>query len=825
MDLYSIEKTKDYAFFKFVSWYYQLTPRTIKLLKLLIFIMYSGGSFLIYHFSRKEIISLLFYLIIMTNSFFVIYILEDLIKKLAKGTGNDRMIELCNAIKECNDSYLYFSFKRIFKIIICFSILYIISLICFKYKNQEIIENFLDKKIIILYIICSFILGCVIHSCLYYFNLWVNSIAITRPSSHSIQSYNEYIKFCYDIPFTISLVSISIHIIFLCFIFLFIYGTFYLNNYESYTYPFDKIFFFFIPYLNGICLVNLCLLLIGIFYCRTAFSCSELIEKIDPLYLTEVNSGTNYKNPIIVSSLIKENIMNSIYNMNNILVFLINVIIFIIIISSISDKKQNFKKISFILFPFLIFTVENGIDLIRKCAIKTKEEINKKENGFYEIENIIFVYKKGKYFEKVFKIFFFWIISFFCFNLTIFEKNKTDEPKTKNILGGNFFWFNCGICYIIGQLILIFLEYFSKKYLDISSPSIKSILTNIQEGGLISNIICSIINGIESETFPIILIIISLFGIYNLGYQSIFFKTNFSNEIGMFFICISIFGIQSDFLFINSINGSKILLYLSNIIVKSSLFDENIQLICKNSYLNINIYQNYTNNIISGKNFLTFFMCVSSIKYIYLCLTNNKTLYDIKIDISQIGNFIIFLLGFLFIKLVYSFILNSVIQTSRTAVKKLNTIYTTTQNNLIERTKIDYQQCSGIITQIAVKEINKIFLFLFLFPIFICIISSFFDHYILKNEKRTTIQSLISFLYSIIIIYLIERYYYSNISNSLHNTYCLSKNIKNNNEKNIQEISKICSNLGNLFQDTINASIDNIILFILLLCILLISFI
>ena len=46
-------------------------------------------------------------------------------------------------------------------------------------------------------------------------------------------------------------------------------------------------------------------------------------------------------------------------------------------------------------------------------------------------------------------------------------------------------------------MILIFLEYFSKKYLDISSPSIKSILTNIQEGELIANIICSIINGID----------------------------------------------------------------------------------------------------------------------------------------------------------------------------------------------------------------------------------------------------------------------------------------------------------------------------------------
>ena len=824
MDLYSIEKTKDYTFFKFVSWYYQLTPRTIKFVKLLIFMMYSGGLFLIYHFCKKQIISLLFYIIIMINSFFVIYILESLIKKLAKGTGNDRMIELCNAIKECNDCYLYFSFKKIYKFILCISILYFLSLICLNNKYEEIIEYYLDKKIITFYIILSFILGCFIHSGLYYFNLWVNSIALTRASSHSIQSYNEYIKFCYNISFTISLVTISIHIILLCIIFLIIYLSFYLNNYEYYTYPFDKIFFFFIPYLSGISLINFCLLCIGIFYCRTSITCSELIEKIDPLYLSEVNSGTNYKNPIIVSSLIKENIMNTIYNMNNILVFLINILIFIIIISSISDKKQNFKKISFILFPFLIITIENGIDIIRNCAIKTKE-INKKENEFYEIENIILIYKKGKNLEKIIKILSFFIISFFCFNLTIFENIKLNEPKSNNILGGNFFWFNSGICYVIGQLIVIFLEYFSKIYLDISSPSIKTILTNSQEEGIISNIICSIINGIESEFFPIILIIITLFGVYNLGFQLVFFKTNLSNEIGMFFICFCIFGTQSDFLFINSINGAKTLLYLSHIIVKSSLYNDNIQLICQNCYLNINIFQNHTNNIITGKNFLTFFMCVNCIKFVYLSLSNNKSIYDIKIDLLQIENFIIFLFGFLFLKVICSIFLNSTIQTSRTTVKKLNTIYTTTQNNLIERTKIDYQQYAGIITQISVKEIKKSFWFIISFPLIICLISSFLEYKILQKRK-VTIQSLISFSYSIISFFLIQKYYFSNFSNSLLNTFYLSQNIKNSYEKkNSMEIIKIGSNLGNIFQDTINISIENIILFILLLYIILISYI
>ena len=33
MDLYSIEKTKDYTFFKIVYYYYQLTPRTIRIIK------------------------------------------------------------------------------------------------------------------------------------------------------------------------------------------------------------------------------------------------------------------------------------------------------------------------------------------------------------------------------------------------------------------------------------------------------------------------------------------------------------------------------------------------------------------------------------------------------------------------------------------------------------------------------------------------------------------------------------------------------------------------------------------------------------------------
>ena len=67
-------------------------------------------------------------------------------------------------------------------------------------------------------------------------------------------------------------------------------------------------------------------------------------------------------------------------------------------------------------------------------------------------------------------------------------------------------------------------------------------------------------------------------------------------------------------------------------------------------------------------------MCVNCIKFIYLNFSINKSFYDIKIDLLQIENFIIFLFGFLFVKLIYSIFLNSTIQTSRTTVNKLNTI-------------------------------------------------------------------------------------------------------------------------------------------------------
>ena len=136
MDLYSIEKTKDYTFFKFISWYYQLTPRIIKLIKIIILILILTAFFALNHFTKDKI-TLYIYSIVAVNSIVLLYLMEVLIQLLAKGTGNEKMIEMSNSIKECMDAFLKMIFRSLFKLIMISILLYVILLLCFNYSYQK----------------------------------------------------------------------------------------------------------------------------------------------------------------------------------------------------------------------------------------------------------------------------------------------------------------------------------------------------------------------------------------------------------------------------------------------------------------------------------------------------------------------------------------------------------------------------------------------------------------------------------------------------------------------------------------------------------------
>ena len=258
MDLYSIEKTKDYTFFKIVYYYYQLTPRTIRIIKMLFFAMLSSLFFVIYHFSKdSENICIYIYINMFIQIIIVLYLLELLMINLAKGAGNDRMIEMCNTIKECNDSYLNWCFKVLKLYIFICILIYIILNLIFRLQYPNILKKLVNNNILYLYSFLSLIIGSVVQYYLYYFNLWIGVIAITRASYHSTKNYNDYIQFTYKISLIITIVTLFSHLITIGAIFITIYFLFFLTDPDYYSYPYDKLYIFLSPYILGVALINL----------------------------------------------------------------------------------------------------------------------------------------------------------------------------------------------------------------------------------------------------------------------------------------------------------------------------------------------------------------------------------------------------------------------------------------------------------------------------------------------------------------------------------------------------------------------------------------
>ena len=207
MDLYSLEKTKDYTFFRVVYYYYQLTPRTIRILKIFFFMMLFSLFFVILHFSNdSENICFFIYINISIELIIVLYLLELLIINLAKGTEDERMIQMCNTLRECNDSFLNFY------IFICIIIYGILNLI-FRPHYSYILKKLVNNNLLCLYSFLALITGSIVQYELYYFNFWIGVIATTRATHHSITNYNDYIKFTYKISLIISIVTLYLHII------------------------------------------------------------------------------------------------------------------------------------------------------------------------------------------------------------------------------------------------------------------------------------------------------------------------------------------------------------------------------------------------------------------------------------------------------------------------------------------------------------------------------------------------------------------------------------------------------------------------------------
>ena len=852
MDLYSIEKTKDYTFFKIVYYYYQLTPRTIRIIKMLFFAMLSSLFFVIYHFSKdSENICIYIYINMFIQIIIVLYLLELLMINLAKGAGNDRMIEMCNTIKECNDSYLNWCFK-ILKIYIFICILiYIFLNLIFRLQYPNILKKLVNNNILYLYSFLSIIIGSVVQYYLYYFNLWIGVIAITRASYHSTKNYNDYIQFTYKISLIITIVTLFSHLITIGAIFITIYFLFFLTDPDYYSYPYDKLYIFLSPYILGVALINLIMSLSGISYSQSSKKCFEYIKNIDNAYNIEISLGNQNNNPIYLSSLISENILNIQRSMNSCLQILLNFLILMICSIGINTKTSILKKNIF-LFPLCYITLTGIFEILKLCFVGTRNGLPLKGSIEYqEPETIIEVYSKGNWILGIIMFFSYAFISFLFFSNfkygKVFNKTNNYSVWNNNLLNQNesssnhqnLLCFYMCIVYLMGGIVFYFIKYFSKKYIEPFCPSIKNIINLSSIGGITFNIFGSLLNGVESEIFPLLIIFIIILNpfIFNMPFVNI----NIKNELGYYLLGLLLLKINSYSFYINIINESKTIVGLTNSILNMTFIEnEQIKFISDTIYKDISSHQQNILQVNHCLSFITFYLLIYNIKYLSLneskeimeqneiyynnnFFTNNKSL---KIDWNKPEIIISGIIGILFLKITISILFNNIFLTTELSATKLRTLFSSpikNTNNLIERTKIDYQQCPGIITQISLSHTYKLILLITFFPIIFDLIFYFYGKYVNSNNnnENISINCLLIFLYFLISFALINNYFVGGTSYSLINSNFLLCNDKINldNKENLAFVCKIGASIGSFFKDTVENSISIIIFYLLIIII------
>ena len=845
MDLYSIEKTKDYTFFKIVYYYYQLTPRTIRIIKMIFFLMLFSLFFVIYHFSKDpENVCIYIYINIFIQIIIVTYLIELLMINLAKGTGNDRMIEMCNTLKECNDSFLNGCFKVLkIYIIICILIYMILNSI-FGLPYPKILKNLVNNNILYIYSFLSIIIGSVVQYYLYYFNLWIGVIAITRASYHSTKNYNDYIRFTYKISLIIAIVTLFSHLITIGIIFITIYFLFFIIDPDYNSYPYDKLYIFLSPYILGVALINLIMSLSGVSYSQSSKKCFEYIKNIDNAYNTEINLGNQYNNPIYLSSLISENILNIQRSMNSCLQILLNFLI--LMISSIGiNNKTSILKIKLFLFPLFYITLVGIFEILKLCFIRTRNGLPLKGSIEYqEPETIIEIYSKGNWIlGTIFSLAYaFLSFSFFSdfkykkiFNISnnyIWNYNIMNQNES-SFNNKNYLWFYIYVTYYIGGIAFYFIKYFSKRYIEPSCPSIKNILNLSSKGGITFNIFGSLLNGVESEIFPILIIFIILLNpfIFNMTFINI----NLKNELGYYLLGLLLLKINSYSFYINIINESKTIVGLTNSILnKTFIENEQIKFISDVIYKDITFHQQNILQVNHCSSYITFYLLIYNIKCLYfyqskeaiedkILNVNNNNNFSIKIDWNNPEIIVSGIIGILFLKVIISHLFNSIFLSTELSSTKLKTLFSTpikNANNLIERSKIDYQQCPGIITQVSLSHTYKLIIIITLFPFLFDLIIYFYENYINTNYnyKNMSLNCILIFLYFLINFALINNFYIGGTSYSLINSN-FSLNKDKNNLENISFVCKIGASIGSFLKDTIENSISIIIFYLLIIII------
>lgn len=726
------DKTKDQTVHKILGFYGNFSERDIISIKIGMIIIPILMVFLMSYFieSKTILIMVAINIFSLLSLLYAVFILIDILKKDA---GNERMIEIADAIKEGSEGFFVTQYSTIFKLSLIFGIG-----IFFFYLGREVtpdktLTDMLGTTWISIFIVFSFFIGALCSGLSGYAGMWVSVRTNIRVAAAAMRCYNDAIQLCFYGGLFAAIINVALAIYGISSLFLGIYFCIWLSVGDQYIeIPFENIPLLLVGFGFGASFVAMFAQLGGGIYTKAADVGADLIGKIE-MGIQEDDA----RNPAVIADLVGDNVGDCAGQAADLFESISAEVISAMILGCALVDKMNHHvmlvKGGFIVFPLIIHCLDIVVSIIGSNFVKTQPGLPMGGSDYQEIEDPLVVMKKG---YKVSVLLGFIGIVLACYYLLNIPGLSDGVIKEKI----DYSWMYFATCGLIGLIDSYLFIIITQIYTDYNYPSVKSIALSSQTGHA-TNIISGLSVGLESTTLPTILIAFSLIGSYNLGQKANILDEEYNYLSGLYGTAVATMGMFVSGVFILSMSGFGPIADNAGGIVEMSLQDHSVRMITDKLDAVGNVTKANTKGYSVGSAALACFLLFSAFMD-EISLIIKK---DFKVvDIAQVEVFISGLLGSAVVFLFSSLALSSVSVAAQSVIKEVRNQIKSDSNILIGKSKPNYKQCVAIVTKAGLKEMIKPGLLSVLSPLIVGVFFKILGHF--RNKPLLGAQCVASFL-------------------------------------------------------------------------------
>lgn len=359
------------------------------------------GPFLITLF-MSLLISTRVILVLIWITFFsismMLYSLKVLLKLLSKDTGNERMIEISDAIREGSEGFFMTQYNAIFKLSIIFGIIIFIFYLGRNISSgDDYISTTLGTTLTALFIVISFFMGAFCSAFAGYSGMWVSVRANIRVASSAMRCYNDALVTCFEGGLFASIINIALALFGISINYLLVYFAIYIRSNSGDEIPYEKIPLLLVGFSFGASFVAMFAQLGGGIYTKAADVGADLIGKIE-MGIAEDDA----RNPAVIADLVGDNVGDCAGQAADLFESIsAEVLSAMILGSTLADKITSNNtldydiKSGFITFPLIIHCLDLIVSIIGSLFVKTRPGLPIGGTEYQDVEDPLDVMLRG----------------------------------------------------------------------------------------------------------------------------------------------------------------------------------------------------------------------------------------------------------------------------------------------------------------------------------------------------------------------------------------------------------------------------------------------